>query len=360
MKNLILTLLLCFSLFANANEEFKVIEPINFSTFKEAFASIVIKIPKNSSGTMLIIEINNNQYKSILKKEKDVYCKNVSLNIGENIASIILYKNNEIISKKNINIFYTSEIFKEGVDMPSNYKNNNFHQIKKENNCKGCHDMTTDENVSQSKRLSDINLTTEGVVKIESLSNIRILDNPNQSKCFNCHKNLVSRKNSHAPSVNFACTQCHDGSTNSFNDKEENTSRFLAPDPIDIKCMKCHEKIDTSWYKKESKHGPVMSGKCTTCHNPHSSDNEFFLRKPIWKLCTTCHDEKAKGKHVLTSFVFGRNKGAHPTQGRADPARPGRELVCSGCHNPHGSDGIYLLRTEGKTPYSVCKRCHEK
>ena len=129
--------------------------------------------------------------------------------------------------------------------------------------------------------------------------------------------------------------------------------------PISKTCMSCHEQVE-KWTMSKYTHGPVNDGRCERCHNPHGSKNEFFLRKNIWDICTTCHAEKANGKHVVSSFVYGRNEGAHPTKDRRDPSRPERELTCSSCHNPHGSSGIYLLRMKGSMPFNVCKRCHKK
>lgn len=339
-------LFFCLFIFVNlfANENFKIINPQNNTIYKEEFSSIVVSIPKKSIVNKIVIKSPNNKYEIKVNRKRDTYCKNIQLKIGENIIEVTIYKDNRRLTSKTINIFHNSEIFKDGVNIPKRFNTNFFHNKKNEKSCSGCHNMKKDANT----------------IKKNGKTLVTILDNPKKSNCFNCHKNLLSRKNSHAPSINLACVQCHTGETEYFNKQMNKKSIFIAPDPIDNKCFSCHEKIKDSWYSKDSKHGPVMTGRCTKCHNPHSSNHEFFLRKPIWKLCTTCHDEKATGKHVLSSFVFGRNKGAHPTKNRKDPARPGRDLVCSSCHNPHGSDGIYLLRTKGKTAYSICKRCHQK
>jgi len=152
------------------------------------------------------------------------------------------------------------------------------------------------------------------------------------------------------------CTVCHTGKAGENNLLDEGKSRYIQPDPIAPRCFKCHERVEDIMKHNRSDHGPTKLGRCNKCHNPHSSPNPFFLRKPIWQLCTTCHAEKASGKHVINAFVFSRNREGHPTRGRPDPSRPGRELVCSSCHNPHGSKGPFLLRTTGSTPFKVCKR----
>ena len=70
-------------------------------------------------------------------------------------------------------------------------------------------------------------------------------------------------------------------------------------------------------------------------HDPHATDNDFRLNKPIVELCTTCHRGFDDGYHV----VQRPQGGGHPIGGRDDPLRPGRELVCTSCHDPHGTYG---------------------
>jgi predicted CXXCH cytochrome family protein len=353
-----LWILLCIQGVAN-DRLFEIVQPQSKVIVKEDFISVVVNIAQKTEATSLHIQSHNQSHSFELKALKNIYCKSVPLRVGNNEIIVSLRNKHQILHEKKLLVFYQSEVFKEAVNAPTGYKKHYFHTNKNEKRCQQCHNMAID-NIKSRKKLSQIDLKNTGIVNVSNISMVQILENTQESNCYSCHKNIVAKQNSHAPSINFACLQCHTGETNFFNAQEKGKSKFLAPDPIDIQCKNCHDKVERVWYKKESQHGPVMSGRCTKCHNPHSSNHEFFLRKPIWNLCTTCHDEKAKGKHVLSSFVFSRNKGAHPTKGRSDPARAGRELVCSSCHDPHGSNGIYLLRTEGKTSYSVCKRCHEK
>lgn len=353
MKAIILTLFLIGILFAEQNESFEIIQPKSKTVFNEAFSSIVVKLKKNSKTKKIQISSKNNTYVIEVKKNKKIYCKTIQLDVGENKYTVALYSEKKLLSKKNVDLFYHSEVFEEGVTVPEGYSKNFFHKNSNEKLCSQCHDMNIDNQ----------KLTKENNEKFgkNQKSYDSVFNNVENSNCFECHKSLISRKSSHAPSVNLLCTKCHTGETDVFNKDLKDKSKFLVKDPVDSVCFSCHEsKSDEKWYEKRFKHGPVMTGRCTKCHNPHSSNNEFFLKKPIWDLCTTCHDEKAKGKHVLGSFVYARNKGAHPTKDRKDPSRPNRELVCSSCHNPHGSEGYRLLRMKGTSIYGVCKRCHKK
>ncbi|MDQ1338933.1 MAG: hypothetical protein QG567_82, partial [Campylobacterota bacterium] len=180
-----------------------------------------------------------------------------------------------------------------------------------------------------------------------------------KTTCYACHKGMINTKNTHAPAANWLCADCHNGNYGEYNMQDQGASKYLVADPVAKTCGSCHDTVD-GWQNSKFGHGPVNDGRCERCHNPHGSDHEFFLRKNIWDLCTTCHAEKANGKHVVSSFVYSRNSGAHPTKDRKDPVRPGRELTCSGCHDPHGSSGIFLLRMKGTMPYGVCQRCHKK
>ena len=76
--------------------------------------------------------------------------------------------------------------------------------------------------------------------------------------------------------------------------------------------------------------------ECTTCHNPHGSQNVKMLREgnSINEACATCHAEK-RGPFLWEHAV-------------------GREN-CVTCHDPHGSNNERML--VAKLPM-LCQRCH--
>ena len=62
------------------------------------------------------------------------------------------------------------------------------------------------------------------------------------------------------------------------------------------------------------------------------------------------------GGLVLAGFGLGN----HPVTGKPDPSRPGRELSCTSCHNPHSSNLVSLFASESLSLRSLCLMCHKK
>jgi DmsE family decaheme c-type cytochrome len=103
--------------------------------------------------------------------------------------------------------------------------------------------------------------------------------------------------------------------------------------------VQCHRKEVNKVHK--SSHMPVgeFNGtkmECTTCHNPHGSQNVKMLKEgtSVTEACATCHAEK-RGP-----FLWEHNVG--------------RES-CVTCHDAHGSNNERML--VAKVPM-LCQRCH--
>ncbi|MDH4163253.1 MAG: OmpA family protein, partial [Nitrospirota bacterium] len=118
-------------------------------------------------------------------------------------------------------------------------------------------------------------------------------------------------------------------------------------------CEKCHSDVMSMPFR----HGPVDSGYCNLCHDPHGSDHSAWTRLRSWELCTTCHREKASDVHVIAGFVHGVS---HPTRNVRDPLRPGRKLSCISCHSPHSAETKYLLAFGVTRETDLCGYCHKK
>lgn len=317
----------------------KIIQPFDKTRYIGENSTFVIDTSFEQADTIVITQDNNITTTIEVKAEKSTHCKTINLHVGQNIVSVNSYKNNKLISTQERDLYFLSELF-EGVDEDDaqDYELRYYHKDENEAKCKSCHNMTS-------------NIPTNG----------EAFEDVTKTTCYECHNSMINTKNTHAPTANWLCLDCHNGKVGEYNMKDDGKSKYLAPDPISKTCGKCHDSVK-EWQATKYGHGPVNDGRCERCHNPHGSDNDFFLRKSIWNLCTTCHAEKANGQHVIPAIGFGRvtKSGGHPTKDRKDPARPGRDLVCSSCHNPHGSSGIFLLRMKGSMPYGVCQRCHKK
>ena len=351
VKYVVFIVLLTLSLWAKETP-MELIRPLMKSVLNESYVSVVVKVDTTFKNAQLQISVGEKIETLNIHSKRDVYCKTMTLVPGENLLHVKLIQEGKVVKNDQVIVFYHEEIYPSVGQPPIEFSKKFFHHPKQEALCQRCHKMDS--------ALQNITLNGKVNVKAEGVNLTEVLNNPEESNCFECHKNLISKKNAHAPSVNLICTQCHTGEVGEYNAEFKGLSRFVQPDPISTQCFACHENVESEWLAREFTHGPAMNGRCTRCHNPHSSEEIFFTKKPIWDLCTTCHSEKATEKHVVSSFVFGRNKGAHPTKGPKDPAREGREFVCSSCHNPHGSNGIFLLRMEGRRTFELCKRCHEK
>lgn len=339
MKHIYTLFILLLVTFSGKAEEISsaIIQPLDNSRYHGANSTFVVDVTAIDTDTVVISQDGNRTATIKIKEPKKIYCKTIQLDVGQNIIAVKFYKNSQLIDTRKRDLYFLSELF-EGADEDDaeNYDLNFYHKDKNEQLCKACHTLKS-------------NVPTDG----------NAFEDVTKTNCYECHKDMLNKKNTHAPVANWLCIECHNGEVSEYNLENKGASKYLAPSPITNTCGICHDQIE-AWELKKYSHGPVNDGHCVRCHDPHGSDNEFFLRKPIWYLCTTCHAEKASGKHVVSSFVFGRNQGAHPTKDRKDPARPGREFQCSSCHNPHGSSGVKLLRMKGSSPYGVCRRCHKK
>ena len=150
--------------------------------------------------------------------------------------------------------------------------------------------------------------------------------------CTTCHNRESHSEwdGSKHDSRNMSCATCH-----SVHDPKAEKGQ-LKTEKITETCVQCHQKEVNKVHK--TSHMPVREGKmeCTTCHNPHGSQNVKMLREgnSINESCATCHAEK-RGPFLFEHAV-------------------GREN-CVTCHDPHGSNNDRMLVS--KVPM-LCQRCH--
>ncbi len=334
------------------NEPLQIVQPYKNSIYYEDTASVVIQINSDVVKNLKIItysqvfqldpdeKVLNKQKKQRRKKEvfqfplksgKDFYCKTVNLRYGKNLIQVIATTKEGKEIKKSVEVYLTSPILRAYKYPPPKYQKIFFHTDQKEKLCISCHDMSVNEKKG---------------VAFEDVS---------QSNCYKCHKSLTTRyKYGHAPAQNWLCTTtCHTGNTGRLNKRWTSKSKYIWPEPQGDECYKCHKEKREEWENKRFHHDPVIAGVCDKCHNPHSSPYRYFLRKPSWNLCTTCHEDKVLRGHITFTFL-GKS---HPTKGYKDPSNPKRELSCISCHEAHNSDNNFML----VKPFNqLCNMCHKK
>ena len=214
---IIVASLICI-LFANESKNIKIIQPKDKTIFKEAFVTIVIKLKKNSKTKKIQITSKDDTYLFEVGKKRKIYCKILNLKPGNTQYKVAFYSDKKLLVQKKLDLFYYSEVFEEGVNIPKGYSKNFFHKNKNEKLCSKCHDMNTDE-----KKLAKLN---NARFSKNEKSNDIVFENVEQSNCYDCHKSLISRKSTHAPSANLLCTKCHSGDTSEFNEELKNKSKF--------------------------------------------------------------------------------------------------------------------------------------
>lgn len=164
--------------------------------------------------------------------------------------------------------------------------------------------------------------------------------------CYNCHdKAKFVASSVHAPVGVGMCTSCHNPH------RSDNDKLLIAS--LDTLCFNCHDKEKLT--AKKSSHDPVKKGQCTSCHAVHVSNNEHLILKKGNILCRKCHPNVEKGSHAVTGF----KASGHPLRGKEDPRRKGKTFECLSCHAPHSSDWGKLFRYKAETQFDLCIYCHD-
>ncbi|MBI5418609.1 MAG: hypothetical protein HZA60_00835 [Deltaproteobacteria bacterium] len=104
------------------------------------------------------------------------------------------------------------------------------------------------------------------------------------------------------------CAECHGAGRKGY----------AVASPKDSLCYRCHDRVDG----KKHLHGPMGSGDCTACHDPHGSSHKSLTVARPDSLCVTCHDQRSSEGHMNKS----------------------RGKACTSCHDPHSSDRSFLQK----------------
>jgi predicted CXXCH cytochrome family protein len=295
---------------------------------------IVVGLPQGSAER-LEITVNGNKNVRAADKDRPYQCLSVRTVPGVNSIGIVAVKGNTPVDSVAFTVFQRSDLIGEYRNVPDGYRKDHFH-MKPHDECSRCHTLTATSNDRKPVTLKtylELSSGKESAVKA--------------STCYSCHKEVTDYPYVHGPASLWSCLSCHDPSADPV---------YSVAQPVAKVCYTCHTEQEREWAEKQYQHGPVTLGKCTICHSPHGSVNPFNLYKPVWNLCTTCHAEKASGVHVLSGDF---SSGGHPTHNRMDPLRPGKELTCASCHNPHASDSPSLWAYKVDNIFQLCLKCHK-
>ncbi len=149
--------------------------------------------------------------------------------------------------------------------------------------------------------------------------------------CYGCHGQLrkeFAKKTVHDPVRKGRCTACHDPHTS-------NQDKFLK-DRVNNLCLGCHTKLAQEMTRGHV-HSLLLRDKCIACHNPHATALDKLLAKEPNTLCLDCHDSVKK----QLAFAY--------------PLPPFKEGKCLSCHRPHVAAEEGLVRERSN---QLCQACH--
>lgn len=178
------------------------------------------------------------------------------------------------------------------------------------------------------------------------------------SVCVDCHgegRGDAIFKTPHAQSADkrtpFAeheCESCHGISSEHMRMVPGSTIRPLptvifgagSPTPVEKQnevCLGCHEGgLRINWTGSQHE---AADTSCASCHLAHAVKDPVLVRKSQAEACYDCHSEQRAQSH---------RRSRHPI-------KEGK-VICSDCHNPHGSFGPGLLRESSVN--DTCYKCH--
>jgi len=180
--------------------------------------------------------------------------------------------------------------------------------------------------------------------------------------CTTCHDSTSPKKifsmyqtrhGNKADSRTPGCQNCHGESGVHIKDPGKPpdvvfTAKSKNISPADTRsesCLKCHDtKVLPRQFWAGSQH-QTRGVACTDCHNIHAPDQKVLTKATQADVCFTCH--KAQRSQI-------RRISTHPLAINGASAAP--TMVCSDCHNPHGSPGPTLLKKQ--TVNETCYTCH--
>ena len=339
VKKVFFSFLLSLSFFISAEGRQNIIN-LNYPQDKTIMdldlLSVSTSIPLGSADLVSISVNDEEKLRFIPSREFE--CFSVFLALGINRIDITALKKDNRMDRVTLHVFRRSALVSEYRDAPSDYRKDYFH-AKDRPQCAACHILEWSDIDKKS-----VNIATFSEEVLEEDKKAAAIS----STCYSCHKGITSYPYVHGPASVWSCLTCH------VPDAELG---YSVKKPDTEVCFNCHLEQKQDWTARKYIHGPVNTGNCAICHNPHASQNPFNLVKPSWDLCVSCHADKGTGRHIIAGYVYS---DSHPTRGKPDPLKKGKELTCASCHDPHASDSPRLWALNAQSAFALCQKCHQK
>lgn len=296
-------LILIFSVFwvevtkGQDSERLEIIVPIDgTSTYSDEIFTVAF-IPESLSSEVQLMTGRGPVSLSI----RGLYAHGtVRLALGPNVVRIEAWGRDGNVAVTEVKVFRKA---RSGKAFRVGFEPYRFHTPDMEERCVRCHTMIQDPDSSKVTAMPD-------------------------PVCWKCHFEKAFQRYTHTSLSQRGCFACHK------RDSEPTYSIEGKPGEL---CLGCHEKLRNLGTKAFA-HGPVTTGHCDVCHDPHGSQYEEHVRMRVPDLCVMCHE------NVLAEMMMS---GAH---------LPFRKGDCLRCHVAHWSDSESGLVED---PAILCERCHK-
>ncbi len=154
---------------------------------------------------------------------------------------------------------------------------------------------------------------------------------------------------SRTPMGQHGCESCHGPSSAHYESTPAPGQKRVSPavvftgpnaSPVAARnkmCISCHENgLRMNWVGSQHEMNDIA---CNNCHTIHVAKDPVLVKSTQPEKCYTCHAEQR-----ALALQFSHH-----------PIDEGK-VVCSDCHNPHGSPGPKLLKEVRVT--DTCYNCH--
>ena len=152
----------------------------------------------------------------------------------------------------------------------------------------------------------------------------------------------------HGVAAQPGCQACHGSSRAHVQHPDQAADRpspdfvfgGLNPSSVDVQsrtCLNCHKAGKRIHWQGSAHPGADLT--CASCHQIHQAQDRALARDTQKELCFTCHKEQRTQAHMLSTHSVASGR-----------------MLCSDCHNVHGSSGRGLLNKN--TLNETCYTCH--